>query len=159
MSKLTVGQLAPDFRLKGPDGQFITLSEFRGQRPVLLVFFPLAFSPVCSHQLPEVQRDLPRFEALGCAVFGISVDSHWANAAFARSLGLSFPLLSDFKRAAMTAFGVLRGEAGYSDRSSFLIDRDGNIAWTETALNIGDLEQIPSNENALAALSALTPAK
>jgi len=156
---LAVGQAAPDFRLKGPDGQFVTLSEFKGQRPVLLVFYPLAFSPVCSHQLPEVQRDLARFESLGAAVFGVSVDSHYSNAAFARSLGLGFPLLSDFKRAAMTAYGVLRGEAGYSERASFLIDRDGRIAWMEVAQNPGDLEQIPSNEHALAALSALAASK
>jgi peroxiredoxin len=152
---LTVGQPAPDFRLKGPDGQFVTLSEFRGQRPVMLVFFPLAFSPVCSHQLPGLQRDLARFEALGAAVFGVSVDSHYSNSAFARSLGLGFPLLSDFKRAAMTAYGVLRSEAGYSERASFLIGRDGLIAWREISADIGDIEQIPSNEAALAALAAL----
>ena len=152
---LAVGQPAPDFRLKGPDGQFVTLSEFHGQRPVLLVFFPLAFSPTCSHQLPALQRDLARFEAFGTAVFGVSVDSHWSNAEFGRSLGLGFPLLSDFKRAAMTAYGVLRSEAGYSERASFLIGRDGRIAWREVSADIDALEQVPSNEAALAALATL----
>jgi peroxiredoxin len=126
---------------------------------VLLVFFPLAFSPTCSHQLPELQKDVARFEALGAAVFGVSVDSHYANAAFARSLGLGFPLLSDFKRAAMTAYGVYRDQAGYSERASFLISRDGRIAWREVSANPGDVGQIPSSEAALAALAALAAPK
>ncbi len=152
---LDAGQPAPDFRLKGPDGQFVTLSEFRGRRPVVLVFYPLAFSPVCSHQLPEVQRDLPRFEEMGAAVFGVSVDSHYSNEAFARSLSLTFPLLSDFKREATAAFGVLRSEAGYGGRATFVVGRDGLIAWREVSGNPGDIEQIPSNDRALAALAAL----
>ena len=98
-----VGQLAPEFRLKAHDGTYYSLSEYRGDKHVLLVFYPLAFSPVCSHQLPEVQAMLDRFEAADAVVFGISVDSHWANGAFARQLGLRFPLLSDWKREASAA--------------------------------------------------------
>src|SRR3989442_3460368 len=93
-----IGQVAPDFRLKGPGGQFVTLSEYRGTKNVLLVFYPLAFSPVCSHQLPMIQEELHRLRALGAEVLGISVDSHYANEAFARHLVLTFPLLSDFHR-------------------------------------------------------------
>ena len=147
-----VGDPAPEFRLKGPGGQFVTLSEFRGHRPVVLLFYPLAFSPVCSHQLPAVQSDLPRFEELGASVLGISVDSHWANEAFARSLGLSFPLLSDFRREAMTAYGVLRDKAGYSGRALFVIDRDGRIAHVDVS-STPDL--IPSNGRAIEVLEAL----
>src|SRR6059036_1364027 len=97
---IEVGDLAPEFRLRGPGGQPVTLSEFRGQKNVVLVFFPLAFSPVCSHQLPEVQERVGEYQALDAVVFGVSVDSHYANEAFARSLRLEFPLLSDFKRQA-----------------------------------------------------------
>lgn len=147
-----VGEPAPEFHLKGPGGQFVTLSEFRGHRPVVLIFYPLAFSPVCSHQLPLVQSDLHRFEQLGASVFGISVDSHWANEAFARALGLSFPLLSDFRREAMTAYGVLRDKAGYSGRALFVIDRDGRIAHADVSAT-PDL--IPSNGRALEVLEAL----
>src|SRR5437867_4101472 len=100
---LDVGQAAPELRLKGPGGQFISLSEYRGSKNVVLVFYPLAFSPVCSHQLPEIQKVLPEFEQLNAVVLGISVDSHYANEAYGRHLGLSFPLLSDFKREASTA--------------------------------------------------------
>lgn len=148
-----VGDLAPDFSLRGPGGQPVTLSEFRGRRPVVLVFYPLAFSPLCSHQLPAVQADLPRFEALGAAVLGISVDSHWANEAFARSLGIQFPLLSDFRREATTAYGVLLEHAGHSGRALIVVDRDGRIVYREVAASPGDPDQVPSTGRALEVLA------
>lgn len=146
-----VGQLAPDFRLRGPGGTFYTLSEHRGRNPVVLVFFPLAFTKICSHQLPDLQRLLPEFEQAGAVVYGISVDSHHANAAFARSLKLTFPLLSDWKREASAAYGVLIPEAGYSGRATFVIGRDGRIVYREVAEILGSLDQVPSPERALAA--------
>jgi len=150
-----IGQEAPDFRLKGPGGAFYTLSEYRNDKNVLLVFYPLAFSPVCSHQLPELEKVVPRFEQANTVVFGISVDSHHANAAFAKSLGLSFPLLSDWKHAASAAYGVLLPELGYSGRALFLVDRRGMIVWREISENMSSTEAIPSPERALAALAAL----
>ncbi len=149
-----IGQLAPDFRLKGPGGAFYTLSEHRGQAPVVLVFYPLAFSRVCSHQLPELQKFIPRFEQAGAVVYGISVDSHHSNAAFAKSLGLSFPLLSDWKHEASTAYGVLLPEAGYSGRATFVVDRDGKLIFRELSENMGDQDLIPSPERALASITA-----
>ncbi len=148
-----VGQEAPDFKLRGPGGTTYTLSEYRGERPVVLVFYPLAFSPVCSHQLPELQRQLHRFEAAGAQVFGISVDSHYANSAFAEKLGLTFPLLSDWKHDASRAYGVLVPEAGLSGRALFVVGRDGRLVHREVSENMGDLEQVPSVERALAALA------
>lgn len=155
MTPLEPGQLAPDFRLKGPGGTFYTLSEYHNRKHVVLVFYPLAFSPVCSHQLPELQAALPAFEKLGAVVFGVSVDSHWANEAFAKSLGVDFPLLSDFKRQAMTAYGVLMSEAGYSGRALFVIGRDGHVAYRDVAHDIDDMDEVPSAERALRALEAL----
>ena len=148
-----VGQAAPDFRLRGADGTFYTLSEYLGDQNVLLVFYPLAFSPVCTHQLPELQAMLPRFEAADTVVFGVSVDSHWSNAAFARSIGVRFPLLSDWKREASAAYGVLIPDKGYSGRASFLVDKQGRILWREISENTGSIEEIPSLEAALAALA------
>ena len=148
-----IGQAAPDFRLRAADGTFYTLSEYLGDQNVLLVFYPLAFSPVCTHQLPELQAMLPRFEAADTAVFGVSVDSHWSNAAFARSLGVRFPLLSDWKREASAAYGVLLPDKGYSGRASFLVDKQGRILWREISENTGSFEEIPSLEAALAALA------
>jgi mycoredoxin-dependent peroxiredoxin len=147
------GQLAPDFKLKGPGGAFYTLSEHRGQNAVVLVFYPLAFSAVCSHQLPDLEKYVPQFEKAGAVVYGISVDSHHANSAFARSLGLSFPLLSDWKREASAAYGVLLEDAGYSGRATFVIGRDGRLLWREIAESTNAMEQVPSPERALAAVA------
>ena len=144
ISTLEVGQLAPEFRLKGPGGQWVTLSEYRGRKNVVLVFFPLAFSPICAHQLPEIQAHLAELADLETVVFGVSVDSHWANEAFARSLELTFPLLSDFKRLAMTAYGVLKGDAGYSGRAIFAVGKDGRLVHTDVSADHDDMEQIPS---------------
>lgn len=150
-----VGQSAPDFRLRGPGGQTVTLSEYRGHKNVVLVFYPLAFSGVCSHQLPLVEKDLPRFAEHDAVVFGISVDSHFANTEFAHKLRLSFPLLSDFKRETSQAYGVLIPGAGYSGRALFVIDKQGRIAHRDLSPAPGDLEKIPSDDRAIEALKAL----
>jgi len=149
---LEVGQTAPDFRLRGPGGQFVTLSEYGGKKNVVLVFFPLAFSPVCSHQLPGIQKDLARFEALDATVLGISVDSHWANEAFARQLGLSFPLLSDFDRSTSESYGMLIPEKHYSGRAVFVVDRQGRIAYRDVSPNPAE---VPSVAGVMAALERL----
>ena len=146
------GQLAPDFKLKGPGGAFYTLSEHRGESPVVLLFYPLAFSSVCSHQLPEFQKHVPEFERVGAVVYGISVDSHHANTAFARALGVTFPLLSDWKKEVSAAYGMLVPEAGYSGRAIFVIGKDGRLLWREISEDMGDIAQIPSHERALAAI-------
>jgi len=151
-----IGQSAPDFRLKGPGGHFLTLSEHRGRKNVVLVFYPLAFSPVCSHQLLVIQKDLDAFRLLDAEVFGISVDSHYANEAFARQLRISFPLLSDFRRETSTAYGVLNPEKLYSGRAVFVIDKQGRIAYKEQSPAPGDVDQIPSVAQALDALARLS---
>ncbi len=148
-----VGQLAPDFRLKGPGGAFYTLSEHVGQNAVVLVFYPLAFSPVCSHQLPDLQARVAEFEKAGAVVYGISVDSHYSNRAFARSLGLSFPLLSDWKREIAAAYGVLLPGAGTSGRATFVVGKDGRIAHIDVSDDMDDVERIPNLDRVLAALA------
>jgi len=150
---LDVGQTAPDFRLRGPGGQFVSLSEYRGKKHVVIVFFPLAFSPVCSHQLPDLQKDMRRFEALEAVVLGVSVDNHYANEAFARSLGLSFPLLSDFNHAVSRAWGTLIPDRDYSARAVFIVDKQGRIAYRDVTPTPAE---IPSRDAVLAALERLT---
>jgi peroxiredoxin len=147
-----VGQPAPDFRLKGPGGQPIALSDYLGDKNVVLVFYPLAFSPVCSHQLPEIQKEIARFRNLDTEVLGISVDSWYANQEFARKLSLSFLLLSDFDHAAATAYGVLLPEKRHSARALFVVDKQGRIAWKEIA---PAPTEIPSTADALAVLERL----
>ena len=146
------GEQAPDFTLRGPDGEYVTLSEYRGRNAVVLAFYPLAFSRVCSNQLPTIERDLERIRSLGAEVLGISVDSHHANREFGRRLGLSFPLLSDFHKRASAAYGMLEPEAGVSGRGLFVIDRDGKVAYRDVA---PDPNEVPNNETLIAALERL----
>lgn len=145
-----VGQEAPDFKLKGPGGSFYTLSEYRGDKHVVLVFYPLAFSSTCSHQLPEIQKELARFEAADATVFGISVDSHYSNTAFARQLGLTFPLLSDWKHETAKAYGVFLPESGYANRVTFVVDKAGKIAHVEVSETI---DHLPSVDRVLASIT------
>jgi peroxiredoxin len=154
-ASLEVGAPAPDFKLRGPGGQPVTLSEYRGANPVVLVFFPLAFSPICSHQLPDLEKRMDDFRARGAMVFGISIDSHYANTEFARKLKLSFPLLSDFRKEASAAYGVLMPEAGYSGRATFVIDKNGIVVHKDHAHSHGDMAQVPSVDSVLGALDRL----
>jgi peroxiredoxin (alkyl hydroperoxide reductase subunit C) len=152
---LEIGQVAPDFKLKGPGAQPVTLSEYNGQKHVVLVFFPFAFSGPCSHQLPEVQAAVPQIEAHDGVVMGISVDSHFANEAFQKQLGLSFPLLSDFKREASRAYGVLIEPGNFSGRATFLIDKQGKVAHKEVSESPGDIDSIPSIDQVVRLLKTL----
>lgn len=152
------GRQAPEFRLRGDDGTYYTLSEWKGDKNVLLAFYPLAFSPTCAHQLPGLQRMVEAFEDADTVMLGVSVDSHWSNGAFARSLGLRFPLLSDWKREASTAYGVLIPEANLSGRALFLIDKQGRVAWSDVSADPGSLTALPDAAAALAAARALAGA-
>jgi peroxiredoxin len=151
-----VGQIAPDFTLRGPGGQRVTLSEYRGDKSVVLIFFPFAFSPVCSHQLPEASEALAaRLDELDAVVFGISVDSHWSNTAFAHQLGLRFPLLSDFGRDASAAYGMLLPGKNFSGRGTFIVDRQGRIAYRDLPDDLEELDRVPDIQHVLAALETL----
>jgi len=149
-----VGELAPDFSLRGPEGQPVTLAEYRGKKNVLLVFFPMAFSPTCSVQLPAIQRDASRLEAMDVVVLGISVDNHYANDRFARENRLGFTLLSDFDRATSRAYGVLDAERGYSRRALFLVDKQGKVRFKEVTSGPAESPQMPSHQRALDALDS-----
>jgi peroxiredoxin len=152
---LEVGAQAPEFQLRGPGGQKISLAEYKGRKNVVLVFFPFAFSSVCSHQLPAIDQLVPQFEQLGAVVLGISVDSHFSNTEFARRLRLSFPLLSDYHRATSAAYGVLIPEGGFSARAVFVVDTRGMVAYRDVNPNLSDLDTVPSNQKILDALKAL----
>jgi len=148
----SVGEQAPEFKLKGPGGQAISLSEYLGHKNVVLVFYPLAFSPVCSHQLPSIEKEMARFRELDAEVLGISVDSHFANEAFAERLHLSFPLLSDFRHAASMAYGVMDQKALHSGRAVFVVDKQGRIAYKDVS---PVFDRVPSNARIFEALAQL----
>jgi peroxiredoxin len=151
---LPAGTPAPDFTLpSGPDSQ-LRLSELRG-KPVILVFYPADWSPVCGDELALFNEVLPELQAHDAQLLGISVDGVWCHRSYSDARHLRFPLLSDFepKGEVSRAYGAYRQKGGFSERALFLIDRDGVIRWSYLSpvdVNPGvdgvlsALEQLPS---------------
>jgi peroxiredoxin len=125
-----VGERAPDFSLPDHDGNEVSLADFRG-RKVVLVFYPLDFSPVCTEQLSIYQEVLPEIEERGATLIGMSVDSSWAHREFRDKLGITMPLLSDFepKGEVLRTYGAYLDGAGHGNRSLVLVDEDGTVRW------------------------------
>lgn len=137
---IEVGAKAPDFRLPDHTGQVVSLADFSGKR-LLLVFYPLDFSPVCTDQLQGYEKIGPELEEAGVTLVGISVDSAFAHKAFRDQLGVTTALLADFepKGAVAAAYGAYLDQAGHSNRSLVLIDGEGTVEWvceTDTPLDI-----------------------
>ncbi|MEO5981416.1 MAG: peroxiredoxin [Pedococcus sp.] len=131
-SPLAVGDAAPDFTLKDQNGQDVTLSSFRGEKSVVVVFYPFAFSGICTGELCEIRDNLGAFVSDDVQVLGISTDHMFTQRAWADKEGYFFPLLSDYwpHGAVAQSFGVLHEGAGAAVRGTFLIDRDGVIRWS-----------------------------
>jgi peroxiredoxin len=131
VSPLLSGTRAPDFELRSAPDQTVSLAEFRG-RPVILVFYPGDWSPVCSDQLALYQAVLPEFQGFNAQLLGISVDGIWSHQAFARDRNLHFPLLADFepKGEVARAYRVYRADDGTSERALYVIDADGIVRWS-----------------------------
>lgn len=129
---LVVGDIAPDFTLRDQNGQDITLSSHRGERSVLLVFYPFAFSGICTGELGEIRDDLGRFETEHVTTLAISCDPMFSLRGWADQQGYFFPLLSDFwpHGEVARAFGVFDDGAGMARRGTFLVGPDGRIAWS-----------------------------
>lgn len=131
-----VGQEAPDFTLPSASGQKITLSALRGT-PVLLAFFPLAFSSTCTAELCEMRDDYDKFAERGITILPISVDSTYSLKEYKSKYDMKVDLLSDFKRDVSRLYGVLNEDRFFSNRAYFLIDRDGIIRWEHVEENPG----------------------
>ncbi|WP_031078348.1 peroxiredoxin [Streptomyces sp. NRRL WC-3742] len=129
---IEVGSQAPDFELNDQHGQSVRLADFRGRKAVLLVFYPFAFTGVCTGELGEVQRELDGLQNEDVQVLGLSCDSQFGQRVFADREGLGFPLLADFwpHGAVARAYGVLDEERGCPLRGSFVIDRAGTVRWS-----------------------------
>jgi peroxiredoxin len=132
-----VGERAPDFTLQSTSGEEVTLRDFRGERVVLLAFFPLAFTSTCTTEMCSFSEDFDQFEGAGVAVLPISVDSVPTLKEFKAKYGMHADLLSDFKRDVSRAYGVLNEDRFYSNRAYFLIDRDGVVRWSHVEDNAG----------------------
>jgi len=117
---IAVGQPAPDFTLKDQSQKEIKLSDFAGKRNVVLIFYPLDFSPICTNEHACFVNDMKQFEKLDAQVLGLSVDSVWAHKAFAEKMGISYPLLADFhpKGAVADKFGMYLSEKGITGRAN-----------------------------------------
>ncbi len=137
-----VGDKAPDFTLYDTEKKPRSLKEFLGKKTVL-AFYPGAFTGVCTKEMCTFRDSLSRFNALNAQVVGISVDSPFANKAFATQNNLQFPLLSDFNRTALKAYGIVHegfsGLNGYfaSKRSVFVLDKDGIVRYAWISDNPG----------------------
>ncbi|GAA1537596.1 peroxiredoxin [Dactylosporangium maewongense] len=130
---LDVGAEAPDFALKDQNNQEVRLSDFRGQKAVLLVFYPLAFTGTCQGELASVRDGIADFQSPAVQVLTVSVDSPYSHKVWADREGYDFPLLSDFwpHGAVAQAYGVFNDKAGFANRGTFLIDSTGVIRFTE----------------------------
>ena len=140
---MNIGSPVPDFTLHATDGSTVTLSEQRGA-PVVLAFFPAAFTGVCETELCTFRDGMAAFNDSGATVYGIAVDSRFALAAFAEKNDINYPLLSDYARTATDAYSIrfsgLAGMDGYdvANRSVFVVDAEGNLAWQWIAESLGD---------------------
>jgi peroxiredoxin len=125
------GVKAPDFSLPDQDGNEVSLDSFAG-RKLVLAFYPLDFSPVCTDQLGIYQEVLAEIESKGAALVGVSVDSAYCHRAFREHLGLTMSLLADFhpKGEVSSAYGAYREDRGSANRSLVLVDGDGVVAWS-----------------------------
>jgi peroxiredoxin (alkyl hydroperoxide reductase subunit C) len=129
---LEVGSEAPDFTLRNEEGEEVTLSSLRGGN-VVLVFYPLAFSGICTKELHDITDIKDKFAGASAEVYGISVDSPFALKAFKRDEGLEPHLLSDFhpKGAVAQQYGAYLDQVGIATRATYVIDKDGRIAWKQ----------------------------
>jgi peroxiredoxin (alkyl hydroperoxide reductase subunit C) len=130
---LEVGAEAPDFVLKDQNNQEVRLSDFRGQRNVLLVFYPLAFTGTCQGELCSVRDNVGDFVNESTQVLTVSVDSPYSHKVWAEQQGYDFPLLADFWPHGGVAqeYGVFNAERGFANRGTFLIDKAGVIRFVE----------------------------
>jgi peroxiredoxin len=150
-----VGSRAPDFTLTNQDRQPVTLSEQRG-KPVVLAFFPAAFSSVCQKEMCTFRDSMARLGAANAQVYGVSVDTFFTLKAFQDQQKLNFPLLSDFNKQAIRDYGVFNedmiGLKGIAKRAVFVIDKDGIIRHREV---LEDARNEPNYDKVFAALASL----
>ncbi|MER7051396.1 MULTISPECIES: peroxiredoxin [unclassified Streptomyces] len=129
---IQVGDKAPDFELKDNHGATVRLSDFHGRKNVVLLFYPFAFTGVCTGELCEVRDNLPQFSDRDTQVLAVSNDSIHTLRVFAEQEGLEYPLLSDFwpHGSVSSAYGVFDEGKGCAVRGTFVIDREGIVRWT-----------------------------
>jgi len=153
---LQPGITAPDFTLRTTPDQSISLNQYRGN-PVILVFYPADFSPVCGDEMTLFNELLPEFQRLNAEVIGISVDGVWCHLAFSKEKNLKIPLLTDFEPKGEVAkkYGVYRKKDGITERALFLLDRDGIIRYS----HVSPIGVNPGADGVLKALESISQSK
>lgn len=154
---VSVGDQAPDFTLPGAPGTDpVTLSSFRGERNVVVLFFPLAFTSVCTDEMCHMAETYDEWTGLDAEVLGVSVDSPFVNQKFAQETGAAFPILSDFNKEAIKAFDVMYEEffglRGVAKRSAFVVDRNGAVRYAWVSEDAGVLPDFQAIKAAVEAL-------
>ena len=154
---IQIGQKAPDFSLFDSDKKKIALSDFKGKN-VLILFFPQAFTSVCTKELCAVRDDITRYSHAQAQVLGISVDSVFTLGKYKEEQGYNFPLLSDFNKEVSKAYNSLYNNwildmKGVSKRSAFVIDKEGVIQFSEVLENAGELPDFDAINSILDALN------
>jgi len=151
---LKVGDQAPDFTLKNTEQEDISLSELNKEAQVVVLFFPLAFTSVCTTELCKIRDDYSSYNALDAKVVGVSVDSPFTLAKFKEQESYNFDLLSDFNKEVSTSYGALyeelMGLKGVSKRSAFVVGKDGKVKYAEVLPSPGDLPNFEAIKTALA---------
>ena len=129
---IAVGQPAPEFTLKDQDQKDVKLSDYRGKNVVIL-FYPLDWSPVCTDEHACFMSSIGQFNKLNAQVLGLSVDSTWSHKAFAGKMSIGYPLLADFhpRGAVADQFGVYHADKGITGRAIVIIGKDGKVAWAK----------------------------
>lgn len=151
---LEVGKEAPDFTLKNQFGEEVKLSDFRGKKNVVLVFFPMAFTGICTGELCEIRDNSPVFVSDNVQVLGISCDTSATHKVFAEKENLDYPLLSDFwpHGEVSKMYGAFFPDRGFSLRGTFIIDKQGILRWS-VVNSPGDARKTEDYKKALAELS------
>ncbi|HAN66549.1 MAG TPA: peroxiredoxin [Chitinophagaceae bacterium] len=156
---IQIGQKAPDFSLFSSDKTKISLSDYAGKQNVLILFFPQAFTGVCTKELCAVRDDIARYNQANAQVLGISVDSVFTLAKFKEEQQYNFPLLSDFNKEISELYGSIyasftdMGMKGVSKRSAFVIDKQGVIQYAEVLESAGEVPNFAAINEVLARLA------
>jgi len=147
---ISVGQMAPEFTLQNQDKKEVKLSDFAGKKNVVMVFYPLDWSPVCTNEHACFVNDMKSFDTLDAEVLGVSVDSVWSHKAYAEKMGIKYSLLADFHpRGAMAdKYGVYLANKGITGRAIVIVNKAGKIAWIKNY----DIPVVPDLKEVAAAL-------
>jgi glutaredoxin-dependent peroxiredoxin len=156
---ITTNQQAPEIALFDTEMKPVNLSDFKGEKNVLVLFFPMAFTGVCTKELCGVRDDIARYSNANAQVIGISVDSVFSLAKFKEEQGYNFPLLSDFNKVASNNYGCIydsftgMGMVGVSKRAAFVIDKAGVVQYAEVLESAGDVPNFEAINEVLAGLA------